>query len=240
MKQRTHWTISALKDYETCPAKYQWSYLFEPKDWLAIGYRVVPTKGSPAMERGTVIHQTCEDYVLGKSPHLHPEIGPAWATWIKDLKDIGAKPEQQWEFDCDWHPVEPFTGCTSSRSHGTPLWLRMKIDVHYPVGKDTLHVIDYKTGKPYPANIEQVEVYALGAFAKYDDVNTVIGSLWYFDSEEPHDKTFTRTQASKLARKWEGRAARLLEATEYPKKPNRFCGWCPYSHKKGGPCGYPT
>jgi hypothetical protein len=230
VKRRTHWTISALKDYETCPARYEWSYLFEPKDWAAIGYKVVPAKGSPAMERGTEIHETCENFINGTSPGLHAEIGPAWAAWVRDLKEIGAKAEAQWELDCDWHP--------SNRA--SDLWLRMKVDAHYPIGKDQMHVIDYKTGKPWPANIEQVEVYALGAFAKYDDVNEVIGSLWYFDSDEPHDKTFTRAQAPKLARKWEQRAARLLEATEYPKKPNRFCNWCPYSHKKGGPCGYPT
>jgi hypothetical protein len=227
MKRRTHWTISALKDFETCPAKYQWSYLFEPKDWAAIGYKTVPAKGSPAMDRGTEIHETCEQYVLGTRPDLHREIGPAWAAWVKGLKDLGATPEQQWEFDRDWHP-------------GGTLWLRMKIDAHYRVGQDTLHLIDYKTGKPWPANIEQVEVYALGAFARFDDVQTVIGSLWYLDSEEPHDKTFTRAQAPKLARKWEQRAGRLLEAEAYPAKPNRFCNWCPYSHKKGGPCGYPT
>ena len=228
MKFRTHWTISALKDYETCPAKYQWSYLFEPKDWAAIGYGVVPSKGSPAMERGTQIHETCEQYILGQTPYLHQEIGPTWRAWIKDLKDIDAKPEQQWEFDSCWHPLP--------NKSGDPLWLRMKIDVHYPVGKDTMHVIDYKTGKPYAANIEQVEVYALGTFAQYDDVNTVLGSLWYFDSDEPHDKTFTRAQAPKLARKWEQRAARLLEATSYPPRPNRFCNWCPYNANKGGPC----
>jgi len=232
VKKRTHWTVSALKDFETCPAKYEWSYLFEPKDWAAIGYTVVPAKGSPAMERGTEIHQTCEDYVKGNVTQLHPAIGPAWAAWITDLREIGAKSEEAWKFDQDWHPWNP-------GDFGT-LWLSMKIDAHYPVGRDILHLIDYKTGKPWPANIEQVEVYALGAFAMYDDVHTVHGSLWYLDHEEPHDKTFTRAQAPKLARKWEQRAARLLDSTEYPKKPNRFCGWCPYSHKKGGPCGYPT
>jgi hypothetical protein len=230
MKQRTHWTISALKDFETCPAKYQWSYLFDVADWLAIGYKVVPAKGSAAMDRGTEIHQTCENYLNGVAPGLHAAIGPTWQAWIKDLKDIGAKAEQQWEFDCDWYPFSITSG---------PLWLRMKLDAHYPVGKDQMHVIDFKTGKPYPQNMEQIEVYALGAFARYDDVNEVIGSLWYLDHEEPHEKTFTRPQASKLARKWEGRARRLLEAEAYPPRVNRFCNWCPYNHKKGGPCTAP-
>jgi RecB family exonuclease len=122
----------------------------------------------------------------------------------------------------------------------TPLWLRMKIDAHYFPSKGVVHVIDYKTGKPYPQNMEQVEVYALGAFGKFDDVNTVVGELWYLDHEEPHEKVYARSQAPKLARRWEQRADRLLTAVQYPPRANRFCDWCPYNAKKGGPCTPPA
>lgn len=228
MKERTHWTISALKDFENCPAKYRYSYLFEAEDWRELGYVVVPSKGTPAMERGTEVHLTCEQFLDGTIgvEGLHKEIGPAWRNMLVDLKRLGAKPEQQWEFEYGWHPQEP----------DGELWLRMKIDANYPMSKDTLAVIDFKTGKPYNANIEQVEVYALGAFAKFDDINVVEGALWYFDSEEPHEKTFKREQAPKLARKWEQRADRLLSAAKYPPRKNRFCDWCPYNLDKGGPC----
>jgi CRISPR/Cas system-associated exonuclease Cas4 (RecB family) len=231
MKQRTHWTVSALKDFETCPAKYRWSYLFEQSDWREIGYEVVPSKGSPAMQRGTDIHQTCEDYLLGKVgiEGLHVEIPQAWRNLISGLKHFEAKPEEQWEVEEGWHPVE-----------GGAVWLRAKIDAHYFPSQDTLHVIDYKTGKPYRENIEQVEVYALLGFALFDDVQTVIGELWYLDHEEPHEKAFHRSQAPKLARKWEQRANRLLSAVKYPPRPNRFCDWCPYNEIKGGPCGAPA
>jgi hypothetical protein len=179
------------------------------------------------MSRGTEIHQTCEDFVRGTRPDLHHEISAAWGAWIRDLKDLGARPEEQWAFDCGWHPVD----------YDSPqMWLRVKIDVHYPLGKDQLHVIDYKTGKPYASNMEQIEVYALGAFAQFDDVQEVIGSLWYLDSDEPHDKTFTRSQAPKLARKWEQRAGRLLEEKDFAPRPNKFCNWCAYNESKGGPC----
>jgi hypothetical protein len=225
MKKRTHWTISALKDFETCPAKYQWSYLFEPEDWFDIGYEFVPSTGSPAMERGTDIHQTCEDYLNGVGP-LHREIAPAWRNLIDGLRQFEAKPEQQWEVAEGWHPVAP----------GESVWLRAKIDVHYQPSADTLHIIDYKTGKPYLANMEQVEVYALLGFAKFDSVQNIVGELWYLDYDEPHEKAFTRAQAPKLARKWEQRAERLLTADKYPTRPNRFCDWCPYNQKKGGPC----
>jgi hypothetical protein len=224
MKQRKHWTISALKDFELCPSKYQMSYLFDAADWAALGYRVVPATGSPAMQRGTDIHQTCEDYLKGTGK-LHLEISPAWQSLIGYLKNWDAVPEEQWEFEEGWH----------GREAGA-LWLRMKIDAHYFTSKHVMHVIDFKTGKPYPANMEQVEVYAIGGFSKFDDVDVIIGELWYFDSDEPHEKIFHRSQAPKLARKWEQRATSLLEATAYPPRPNHLCGWCPYNKDKGGPC----
>jgi hypothetical protein len=232
MKVRTHWTVSALKDFETCPAKYQWTYLYEPEDWRAIGYRVVPSTSSPAMQRGTDIHQTCEDYLLGKVgiEGLHREIPQSWRNLISGLKHFEATPEEQWEVDDGWNALDATSG---------PLWLRAKIDAHYLPSADTLHVIDYKTGRPYTSNMEQVEVYALLGFAKFDDVQTVIGELWYLDHEEPHEKAFHRNQASKLARKWKQRAGRLLGAVEYPPQPNRFCNWCPYNAEKGGPCTAP-
>jgi hypothetical protein len=228
MKTRMHWTPSSLKEFETCPAKYRFSYLFEACDWKNLGYTLVPSKGSAAMDRGTEIHETCDLYLQGRVPEhgLHEAIGPAWRNLLFGLKTIGAVPEEQWEFDQDWQTPDP--------SH--PLWMRMKMDAHYQPSKDTLHVIDYKTGKPYNANMEQVEVYAIGGFAKFDDVNTIVGELWYFDSDEPHEKTFHRKDVSKLARKWEQRADRLLSAVQYPPRPNRFCDWCPYNAKKGGPC----
>jgi hypothetical protein len=232
MKTRTHWTISALKDFETCPAKYRWSYLFEPADWLALGYRVVPDKGSPAMQRGTDIHESCERYLLGtiNVSELHREIRPGWRNLLSGLRHFGATPEEQWEVEEGWHPRDP----------DGAVWLRAKIDAHYQPSADTMHVIDFKTGKPYLQNMEQVEVYALLAFAKFDAVQTVVGELWYLDHEEPHEKAFHRAQAPKLARRWEQRADRLLSAVQYPPRPNRFCDWCPYNESKGGPCGAPA
>ena len=234
MKTRTHWTISSLKDYEQCPAKYQWSYLFDAADWRAIGYTVVPDTGSPAMQRGTDVHLTCEDYLDGKITidELHPVINQQWRFQLKGLKDVGAVSEEQWELDAGWFPVvHPDAG---------PLWLRMKLDAHYVIDKVTIGLVDFKTGKPYRANIEQVEVYALGAFAKFPAVEQVEGALWYFDSDEPHEKTFTREQAPQLARKWESRAGRLLGAKDYPPRESKLCGWCPYNALKGGPCLAPA
>lgn len=203
----THWTISRLKDFETCPAKYDYAY-----------NKKVPGIEAPAASRGTQIHEHIEKFLLGSLDSLPPTIAPAWANQIVALKAKRAIPEQAWEFSAGWNP----------REKGEDLWLRGKIDAHYWPKLGVVSVIDFKTGKPYRANIEQVEVYALMAFANYDDVHTVQGSLWYLDSEEPHDKTFKRESAPKLAKKWDQRSARLTEATIFPHRPGQHCGWCAF------------
>jgi RecB family exonuclease len=203
----THWTVSRLKDFEACPARYDYAY-----------NKKVPGIEAPAASRGTQIHERIEQFLLGRLDSLPPEISPAWSNQIEVLKLKRATPEQAWEFSEGWQP----------RQAGEDLWLRGKIDAHYWPQLGIVRVIDFKTGKPYRANMEQLEVYALMTFAMFDDVHTVLAELWYLDSEEPHDKTFKRENAAKLARKWEGRARPLLTATAFPYKPGNHCGWCPF------------
>jgi CRISPR/Cas system-associated exonuclease Cas4 (RecB family) len=203
----THWTVSRLKDFETCPAKYDYAY-----------NKKVPGIEAPAASRGTQIHEQIEKFLLGTLDSLPPVITPAWAHQIELLRDIKATPEQAWEFTDGWH----------ARQVGEDLWLRGKIDAHYRMPNGVVRVIDFKTGKPYRANMEQVEVYALMAFSMYDEAQAVLGELWYLDHEEPHDKTFKRESAAKLAKKWEQRAGRLTGATIFPFRPGNHCGWCAF------------
>jgi len=226
MKIAKHWTISRLKSFETCPAQYQYQHLFEASDWKKLGYLVVPGQVtlSPAMLRGTEIHEDIERYLQGRHDRLtHPEISPAWALQIEALNDVGASSEEMWSLDDGWHPT--------TRN----VWLRMKIDAYYQDGSRMV-VIDFKTGKPWKTNSEQLEVYALGTFAMFDDIKTVDSALWYLDSEEPHEKTFNRSQASKLARKWEARAGAMLAAKRFPARASFACKWCPFNKTNGGPC----
>lgn len=227
MKKRTHWTHSALKTFEQCPLKYQYSYLFEAADWKKLGYAVAPAIPSPAMQRGTDIHEDIERYLRGQQPTLrHKEIAPAWGMQLSSLLERGAVAEQQWEFDAGWHP-DPARG---------ELWLRMKIDAYFFESPSVLHVIDFKTGKPYPENREQAEIYGVGGFAKFDEVEEVRAALWYLDHDAPDERVYKRKQVSKLARKWEQRAGAMLNTDTYPARPNRFCNWCAFNKKNGGPC----
>lgn len=204
-----HWTPSRLKDYEMCPARYKYRYI----DGL-------PSPSGPAADRGTRIHNSLEAYVKGETDEMDPEVRPAWRTLVQQLRDVHkANAEEMLELERGWYPLEA----------GGELWLRVKIDVWYVEAPSIYHVIDYKTGKPYAANIEQVEIYSLVIFANHEDAEVAKSALWYLDSDEPHEKTIYREDAGRLARKWEQRAGRMLDATSFPAKPNRrICSWCPF------------
>lgn len=204
---RTHWTISALKQWERCPRQYEWTYVHP-----------VPKEGPehPALARGTAIHADLEEYLTGRQESLkHAEIGPIWHALAQDLKAREPRIEEQWELDDQW------TG-------GTPLWLRMRIDAWTVDDEDKATVIDFKTGGMYPENMEQVEVYAVAAFGLFDWLQEVTGELWYIDQGEIDAKTFKRDDAGKLARKWENRAGLLLADREFRASPGRHCRWCAF------------
>lgn len=211
---RTHWTISALKQYERCPRQYDWSYV-----------SVHPQEGPehPALTRGTAIHAAFEDYLLGRQERLqHAEITPIWHGLAEGLKARNPGIEDQWELNAQW-------------AQGEPLWLRMRIDAWFRDG-DAATVIDFKTGGMYETNMEQVEVYAVAAFGLHEELQEVTGELWYLDHGEIESKTFKRSDAGKLARKWENRAGILLRDREFKPSPGRHCRWCPF--KGECPDGY--
>jgi PD-(D/E)XK nuclease superfamily len=204
-----HWTISRLADYELCPAKADYSVNKKCRGITA-----------PAAQRGIDVHASIEQYLLGKTNQIHKEIRPIWRNQIIHLRHyFRAVPERMWELTEGWN---------ARVLDNEPLWLRAKIDAHFRNRPRILNLIDFKTGKPYHHNVEQLEVYSLIAFALFDDVDTVDGQLWYLDYDEPDSKTFKRADAPKLARKWEGRARPFLEATTFPHRPGKHCGWCAF------------
>lgn len=203
-----HWTISRLKQYEKCPRQYCWTYLDQPD--VPVG------PPGPALLRGTAIHADLEAYLIGEQEELlHPEITPIWHQQAYWLKQQDVRVEEQWELDNQWQ-------------RDGPLWLRMRIDAWYLREDGSAVVIDFKTGKVYPENMQQVEVYAVAAFGLFPEIKVVHGELWYIDQGEIDSKTFEREDADKLARRWEHRAGIMLNATDFPPHPTRLCGWCPF------------
>jgi RecB family exonuclease len=216
------WSYSRLLDFEQCPYRA----------FLKIVERL-PDPSTPAADRGTQIHTAAENYVNG-SGDLVSEMNDFAAEFasLRDLyKEGKVSLEGEWALNKDWEPCD-----WKDRS----AWSRMKLDACVFMNKTTACVIDYKTGKKYGNEIkhaEQGQLYALGVFVRYPQIQQAEVEFWYLDQNDILPARYTRAEAINLMRAFEKRARAMTTATEFPPNPNIFtCKWCPYSPRAGGQC----
>lgn len=218
------WSYSRLKTFETCP--YQL--------WLKAGEkRSTAHMDSKAADRGTMIHTACEKFVDGTGDFIKEMA--KFADYFKDLKvkyEAGTVIlEEDWGFDKDWQPTGYFDD---------NIWCRMKLDNLIWMNEDKTRVkaTDYKSGKKFGnevAHNQQGQIYVLGSFLRYPEVEMVDIEFVYLDhgiTSSP--KSYTREKAMKFLKPWTDRANALTDATEFKPKPNKInCKWCPFGPQNG-------
>jgi len=216
--QTPAWSYSTLKVFEECPYRI---YISKVKK--------VMEPSSPAASRGSDIHQQAEDYVAGKLEQL-PSTLEKFETQFRKLRSLydeaKVELEGEWGFDIDWQ----YVGWMKKET-----WARIKLDALVVEDDNSARVIDYKTGKKIGNEIghsQQCLLYAIGAFAKYPDLEYVKAELWYLDQGETTVKTYTRKEAMTFMPGFHRRALAMTTCEEYEPKPSKNnCKWC--SYKKG-------
>jgi hypothetical protein len=215
-KRFTSWSYSRFNDYIKCPLKAALKHLVK-----------VNEPAGPALARGSAIDQLCTDYASGKLKDC-PEELLRFKDDFDALRKIRRKLHLQqelaftktWE-ETDWRDWDN-------------AWVRIKMDCYYEAGT-VLKVIDFKTGKIYPDNEKQMDLYAVGAILKASaQVETVETELWYLD--QPGDnivaKTYTREEAMELQAAWEKDVKGMLaDATFKPTPSQDACLFCFFGQK---------
>src|SRR6478736_9385805 len=159
------WSYSRYADYKQCPAKFMYKHL-----------KRLPDPGSAAMNRGNEIHKMAEDFIRAKID-LPPELKGVKKE-LEFLKDNMAVPEENWGFRKDWGWIG------RPGWFGDDVWFRAKTDVRLLYEDDTLLLGDWKTGKKYFSNEEQIELFALAGYRRFPNVVEVDTRLWYTDVED--------------------------------------------------------
>jgi PD-(D/E)XK nuclease superfamily len=234
VKQITSWSMSRYNEYKNCPLKAKLKFIDKLKE-----------PANEAMERGNTIHILAEDYIKGKIRNVPKEL-KLFQDLFKDLKKRFKSKlnpvhvEETWAFKSDWTETswDDWNGC----------WLRVKVDCAFKESKDsdTLEIKDWKTGKFRPDNnddyLEQLELYALGAFIKFPHINGIYASLTYLDEgvEYPSDNSihFTRSDLPKLKKLWTNRVKAMMNDTVFPPKPNMWCTRCHFRKSGTGHCPF--
>ena len=213
------WGWSKLDVYRACPKQFMYKFIEKR-----------PEPGSPAMERGSKIHNALEQYVNGWTPDMPAEINSFWKPHLKRLKALGPKTEANWGIDKNWKPLANWFEPTT--------WCRAKSDVYY-MEKATLVLIDFKTGKYRVPSDDQIKLYGTVGHAMLPMVETVRTSFWFVDqAEAPHEQVFKVEDLTRMRGYFNKEAALLYKDRSFKEKPGQACRYCPFSRQKNGPCKY--
>lgn len=240
------WSHSRLAEFEKCKFKV----------WLKNVERVAeperplpPGKMEHANDRGSRVHDECEQYVDGRSDYLPAEAERHFGCHLDLLRLLYAENkvslEGEWGMDRNWEPTD-----------WAKAWHRCKLDAivfltglvphesqnrltgnTHMLGKSAI-VIDYKTGKKWGNEIkhgEQMQLYLLNSFLRFPELEHVRTELWYLDLGETTVQEMTRSQALHFKANFDRRGHAVTSCTKFPPNPNKFsCRWCMYGTFNGG------
>lgn len=220
----TAWSYSRYSDYRQCPYKFKLKYIDK-----------LPDPGSPAMQRGNEIHKRAEEFIKAKKePKLHIDLINVEAE-LRHCREAGAMAELPWGFLQDWS----WNG--KSDWFGSNIWFRMKADVAIDYDDSTGLVGDWKTGRKYDENREQIELFGAVALKRFPHWSEVDVRLWYTDvdpSDNEIQYEFDRKDGELILKDWEKKVVAMFKDKRFAPTPNDKCHWCPFSKAKGGPCKF--
>ena len=211
------WGFSKLDVFRSCPAKFRYQFIDK-----------LPQGSSPAMERGSKMHENIEMYLNGWAKELMPETA-AWKDAFDAIKAESFKGEQSIGINKNWQLLPDWFGPTT--------WLRVKMDAYFVEG-DEMTVIDFKSGQYRIPSQDQIELYAVAGLSINPEVQKVNAEFWFIDANEVHKVVYTREQLLELRKKYERESLSMYNERLWTPEPSRECRWCPYSKTKGGKCRF--
>lgn len=209
--------------YKKCPASYEWQYVLGNRDEREPG---------AAASRGTLIHNSIEEYYNQIHDELHPEIPSKVGGYLREFKAhvvekaCGVMPEmpfaltEEWkacDFDAEEALLRGFMDCVFT----------------YP---EHVAIHEYKTGKEYDEHADQKQLYAAVALTIFDHVDEVEVVGVYIDQKKLVPTRYNRAHLPAMKHTWE-RLIDQMNTPIYPARPGFHCRWCPKSKRhNGGMC----
>jgi hypothetical protein len=227
MSKITAWSYSRFADHERCPLYFKEKYVTKS----------LKEDTSPAMERGSQLHAGIAQWLKGEAEGLPRDAfqNPRAEQILQELRQMPANQvivEQQWGFTANWKPTAWFGGDT---------WLRVVLDVGLVYPDMTAEAVDWKSGKRYGHNEDQMELFAVGVMCKYVPVTHVTTRLIYLDEKGKNIEDFAEypaTHKQRLIDKWTRKVEPMFTDKVFAPRPNDKCKWCPLARSKGGKCAF--
>lgn len=220
MSTVTAWSYSRYAAYTLCPLQFKLRFL----DKLG-------EPSSPAMERGDRIHKGVAAYLGGAAecpPEAKQHAFPA--KLIEEMRAFDDKVvEQQWGFTSRWEPTGWF---------GKDTWFRNIVDAAALYDDMTIDVVDWKTGKKYDTNADQMELNAVAMFARFKPATQVTTRMVYLDGGNEDTADFKRSEFDGLKDKWRHKVAPMFADRTFAPRPNDKCHFCIFAKSKTGKCRF--
>lgn len=217
------WSFSALMSFLECPHR---TYL----------KRVLRKVGTPRNEeanRGDDLHKKIEAYIKGDADTLPAgkdgvKFHREYIETLRTLYENGCiiLLEDEWGFDVNWE---------STGWYSDDVWARIKLDSIKFEDEKSAVIDDWKSGKKFGNEAKhkrQLQLYAIGAFLKYPELEFVKGYMRYIDQATDNilSSSFSREQAMRLLPSWTNNAIMMTSCKTFEPKPNRNnCMFCDYN-----------
>lgn len=214
------WSYSRFSDYKQCPLMFKLKHIDKIKP---------PTPSY--MKRGSDIHEEGEAFLKDPKAKTVPESYKHFKDEMLWLKKMDLSVEKQLGFKADWTPTGWF---------GRETYLRIVCDVAWAYDDDTAEVVDFKTGRKYDANQEQMDLFSTAPFMIWPNVKEVTTRLWYLDQDKDNEviQEFTRSDFERIKKEWTKRIQPMFNDRKFAPKPNNRCGQCHFRKENGGPCKF--
>lgn len=212
------WSLTKLKTFEQCPAKYDYKY-----------NKKLPDPSSAAAADGQRKHKELESFINGTIATL---TGPLefYYGFLTALKasPVPLRTEYRIALNRDWTPCPD----------GQEPWYVGFLDLFRKV-EVSANFWDWKSGKIYPGHVEDMEVYALATMAAHPEIEVVTATYTYIDKGQNRERIFARQfEFDALKSKWTPRVERMEATTQFIPNPQFLCRYCAYSKANGGPCPF--
>lgn len=192
------------------------------------------------MDRGSAIHKLGEDYLKApKKPRNVPKEYEYFKGQMDQLFSLKPRVELQLGFTDKWTPATASTRDPTGW-FAKDTWLRIVCDVDVRYEDNTADIIDFKTGKIYETNEEQVELFSTAPFMEDSSITAVTTRLWYLDQPKNNEiiREYTRKDYELIKKDWAKRVKPMFVDKRFAPRPNQKCGWCHFRKANGGPCQY--
>jgi len=226
------YSYSKIGTFQQCPLKYKFQYIDKVP---------VDQAPSPAIERGLAAHKFAEDYFTSGILQITGQFPDSFVDWLTSIDPV--------------HTLAEFklgvTEALDAVEYDDPsAFIRGIADVIVIQG-DRLTIYDLKTGsvtknrkEVWPDTLKKhrtqcglyAEMVSLALHELFDMDQPVESAPYYMDLLGPQPEPVPVDESLPILNRIKKNCLAVEQCVSFPARPNRFCGWCPYSKSNGGPC----